>query len=57
MCQLLFTGSTTLPGVEVINTMSNVAINNEEPPPIPEYLEIEQCPAYGTVNHKWRYHR
>ena len=57
MCQLLFTDSTTLPGVEVINTMSNVAINNEEPPPIPEYLEMEQCPAYGTVNHKWRYRR
>ena len=57
MCQLLFTGDATLSRVEAVNTMSNVAINNEELPPIPEYLEMEQCPAYGTVNNKWRYHR
>ena len=49
------TGGTTLPVVEVISTISNIIINNEEPPPIPEYLEVEQCPVYGTVNHKWRY--
>ena len=54
MCHSLFTGGTTLPRVEVANA---IAINDEEPPPIPEYLEIEQCPAYGTVNHKWRYRR
>ena len=54
MCQLLFTGGTTLSRVEAINTISNEVINNEESPPIPEYLEMEQCPAYGTVNHKWR---
>ena len=54
MCQLLLTDGATLPRIEVVNT---IAINIEEPPPIPEYLEIEQCPAYGTVNPKWRYRR
>ena len=54
MCQLLLTAATTLMRIEVVNT---IAINDEEPPPIPEYLEIEQCPTYGTVNHKWKYHR
>ena len=54
VCQLLLIGDATLPRVEVVNAM---AINDEEPPPIPEYLEMEQCPAYGTVNHKWRYRR
>ena len=54
MCHLLFTGDDTLPRVEVVNA---IAINNEEPPPIPEYLEMEQCPAYGTVNYEWRYRR
>ena len=49
MCQLLPLSDATLPRVEVVNA---IPINNEEPPPIPEYLEIEQCPAYGTVNPK-----
>ena len=39
MCQLLLTDGATLPRIEVANT---IAVNNEEPPPIPEYLEIEQ---------------
>ena len=54
VCQLILIVGATLPRIEVVNA---IAINDEESSPIPEYLEIEQCPAYGTVNPKWRYRR